>query len=489
MPVLSRLRPYQQEGIDWLVASLKRYRAVLLADEAGLGKTLEALVASRRLAMRRVLIVCPAGARRVWQLEIVKWFPGLEPWTWVIEPGTTVDPKEWQNPLRPANLIVGYDELSNKASPIRAQLERSIKWDLLVLDECHYLKNPSNRTQAVYGKGGTGKGLQTRAAKVILLSGTPTPNHAGELYEHVRTFWHDALAGNGSRVAFEDAYTRYKDTVFGRQVVGSKNQAKLRDKLQDVVLRRRKAEVLTELPPLVLQDIPLSDASAGAGFNATGLTQLENFFKHNSPSDDDVIRILQTPDIYVTSLRQHLGIAKARPAIEWIRERLASTEKMLVFAWHHSVIDLLRRGLLEFEPAVITGETSPKARTEAIANFQHRSANRVFIGQVLAAGTAITLTAANEVAIVEPSWVPGENVQAICRAHRLGQRDSVLASFLYLPGTLDERIMGVFRRKASEIGQLQGDRDDNPHLHTRSADATRARPAGATAAGVAAGRH
>jgi SNF2 family DNA or RNA helicase len=82
---------------------------------------------------------------------------------------------------------------------------------------------------------------------------------------------------------------------------------------------------------------------------------------------------------------------------------------------------------------------------------------RVFIGQVKAAGTAITLTAASEVAIVEPSWVPGDNVQAICRAHRLGQHDSVLASFLYLPGTLDQRIMTVFRRKAHEIAELQGD--------------------------------
>ena len=63
----------------------------------------------------------------------------------------------------------------------------------------------------------------------------------------------------------------------------------------------------------------------------------------------------------------------------------------------------------------------------------------------------------SEVAIVEPSWVPGDNVQAICRAHRLGQHDSVLASFLYLPGTLDQRIMAAFRRKASEIAELQGD--------------------------------
>jgi SWI/SNF-related matrix-associated actin-dependent regulator 1 of chromatin subfamily A len=145
---------------------------------------------------------------------------------------------------------------------------------------------------------------------------------------------------------------------------------------------------------------------------------------------------------------------------------MASTHKLLIFAWHHAVIDLLYRGLTEFYPVVVTGETSPKARAEAVARFQDHAGTRIFVGQILAAGTAITLTAASEVAIVEPSWVPGENYQAICRAHRLGQRDSVLASFLYLPNTLDERIMAVFRRKAGEIAELQGDLehadDDQP---------------------------
>jgi SNF2 family DNA or RNA helicase len=151
---------------------------------------------------------------------------------------------------------------------------------------------------------------------------------------------------------------------------------------------------------------------------------------------------------------------KVAPTVLWVQERLASTDKLLLFAWHHDVIDRLARSLAEFAPAVITGKSTPNARALAVQDFQTQPATRIFVGQILAAGTAITLTAASEVAIVEPSWVPGENLQAIARAHRLGQRDMVLASFLYLPQTLDERIMRVFRRKAAEISALQGDNEN-----------------------------
>jgi hypothetical protein len=128
-----------------------------------------------------------------------------------------------------------------------------------------------------------------------------------------------------------------------------------------------------------------------------------------------------------------------------------------VFAWHRSVIAGLGQALLDFAPLTITGETSPAERAAVVDLFQTKPVHRVFIGQILAAGTAVTLTAASDVAIVEPSWVPGENAQAIARAHRLGQLFSVLASFLYLPNTLDQQIMRAYRRKAEEVSELYRD--------------------------------
>ena len=464
---LASLRDYQELGVVWLVDRLAQHKAVLLADDAGLGKTRQALTAAQRLDTDRILIVCPAGARRVWQQEIHRWVPVWDKRVVLVEPGTPVSQLQPKlSSSRPVIVILSYDELSNLKSRIAFALTL-IRWDLLVLDECHYLKNPSNRTQAIYGAPRGDKGLQAYADRVILLSGTPTPNHAGELWQHYRTFWPQALSTNGSdgkarplnQYEFEDRFTRYRDTVFGRQVTGSKNQGILRDALAPVVLRRRKAEVLTELPPLQLQDIPLIytpsrlDTMTGTGDTVGRLSKAQ--------SDDDVVRALQAIDTGTAALRQQLGLLKVAPTLVWVQERMASTRKLLVFAWHHAVIEDLRAGLVEFNPVVVTGKTSPKDRAEAIDQFQNHANVRVFIGQILAAGTAITLTAAQEVAIVEPSWVPGENVQAICRAHRLGQHDSVLASFLFLPNTLDERIMRVFRRKAAEISELQGDSTDN----------------------------
>ena len=297
------------------------------------------------------------------------------------------------------------------------------------------------------------------------MTGTPTPNHAGELWQHYRTFWPGALRAHNSRplsqVEFEDRFSRYRDTPFGRQVTGCKNQTMLRHALRDKILRRRKDEVLTELPPLVLQDIPLAGGPQNRWITRftpeiRAIAAKLNYTSDHA-GDDELLKTLRNPDTAVATVRRELGLMKIAPTILWVQERLASTNKILLFAWHRDVIAGLERGLREFAPVVVTGNSTPNARALAVQDFQSDPGTRVFIGQILAAGTAITLTAANEVGIVEPSWVPGENVQAIARAHRLGQRDMVLASFLYLPGTLDERIMRVFRRKAAEISELQGE--------------------------------
>ena len=104
---------------------------------------------------------------------------------------------------------------------------------------------------------------------------------------------------------------------------------------------------------------------------------------------DDVVRALQaasTPG--PRRCASSLGLHKVAPTLLWVQERMASTRKLLIFAWHHTVIEDLRKGLVEFNPVVITGATSPKDRAEAIDQFQNHPNVRVFIGQVLAAGTA-----------------------------------------------------------------------------------------------------
>lgn len=477
--VNSVLRVYQNAGIEWLCGQWARGpairadrslvetasgpaiqadstgpRALLLADDAGLGKTLQALETANRLDATTILVVCPAVARRVWAGEIGKWFPAWAPHVLVVEPG--IDATQVRRRLAEGGrtiLIVGYD-LFSRASPIVDLLRVGRRWALLILDEAHFLKaTTSKRTRALYGRGSIA-GVEAAADRVLLLSGTPTPNHAGELYPHIRAFWPAVLPGRGTQYEFEDKYTRYIDTQWGRQINGSRNTAELRGLIQPYFLRRRKAEVLTELPPLISQDAPLDDSNLRLTPEMIRLAE-----RLRDAGDEAVLAALRVNDESLAGARHQLGLLKVGPSVAWIKERLQSCRKMLVFAWHRDVIGALTRGLeLAGYPVVtITGATTPAERARSIHSFQNDPKVRVFVGQIQASGVAVTLTEASEVVMVECSWTPSDNYQAIARAHRLGQRDSVLASFLMFRDTLDGIVMQTFRRKAVEIADLQGD--------------------------------
>jgi SWI/SNF-related matrix-associated actin-dependent regulator of chromatin subfamily A-like protein 1 len=512
--LLSRaLRPYQRAGATWATSKLHEAdtRAAAILDEPGLGKTATALLTAVNLDACRTLVVSPAGARRVWSQEIERWVPQWSRHVLVIEPGMPLLRDRFALLDRPELIVlISYDALSDRTGnrPAWTKVLAERRWDLLILDEAHYLKNRSNRTLAVYGARGSGEGIQAACERVLLLTGTITPNNAGELYQHLRTLWPTTLlvprapprsypsgvVPRGKRAAvptigpaqpllrslteaeFQERVTDYRDTIYGRQIIRSKNQAWLRERVGPYVLRRTKQMVLPELPPLVTQDIPLpvSAVTIQRKVDPVVWRRGVTLMAHTRADDDDAfVRALHAHDDEgpgaVTTLRRELGVLKADPAADWIAERLAcGMQKILVFGWHIEVLRRLHERLAEYHSVLVIGATPPAARTDAQLRFQNDPQVRVFIGQILAAGTAITLTAASEVVMVEPSWVPGENRQAIDRAHRLGQQDSVLATFLYIPGTLDQRIMSVFRRKAVEVDPIILP-EGNIHAHARCA--------------------
>jgi SNF2 family DNA or RNA helicase len=231
----------------------------MLADDPGLGKSLMAILVALALGALRVLIIAPAIGRVSWPLEIRKFWPQMLPFTRV--PGQGAFPASLLDDQ--IILILSYDSFSHGATlrrwngPLR---ERG--WDLLILDEAHYLKEgSSNRTRAIYGDKFGHRGLQSTANRVLLLTGSPTPNHAGELFPHYRTFWSDLLRNREGQplgqTDFEERYTKYTDTIWGRAIQGSQNQDALREAFAPVILRRRRQDVLGELPPLQVEDVPL----------------------------------------------------------------------------------------------------------------------------------------------------------------------------------------------------------------------------------------
>lgn len=465
------LRPYQADGVRRLAGR----DTMLLGWEMGLGKTLTAIRAARTLGLSRILVICPAVAREVWRMEFAREGVPMRPHA-VLSSFTADVPDT-------GPVIASYDMLSRDTLVKKILLRH--KWDLLICDEAHALKSPtSERTKAVYGprKDRGEKSLAGRAKRVWLLTGTPAPNHAGEIWTHLHALAPDTIQiNNPSRAMnvheFEDRYCKVRDTAFGRQVTGSKNLPELRDKLGAFMHRLRKDDVAQDLPPLSFDVLPVDPKTAKVPPDLIKqLRDTEHALSEDlrfatamsthpggTPSGNELVAMLAQlkTSAHVATQRRITGQIKAQIAIDMIRQDMAPGEsKLIVFAHHREVLATLYAELTEFNPVMIYGDTPQAQRDRAIQLFQSNPKTRIFLGQITAAGTAITLTAASRVLFVEASWVPGDNAQAAARAHRIGQTSPVLAQFLTLVGSMDQMIMTALARKTREIGILIDNQPD-----------------------------
>jgi SWI/SNF-related matrix-associated actin-dependent regulator 1 of chromatin subfamily A len=447
------LRDFQVVGSAFLQA----HPRALLGDDAGLGKSLEVLSAVDSLGAQRVLCLAPAAGAVSWPGQIKLWSPSR---TFVdLDLGTNFGFE------LPGFYFVSFDTLSRKdRASLVADLTTCKPWDVLVIDEAHRLKNSgARRTIATYGADfGDGKdtGIAGNARVVWPLSGTFAPNHAGEVYTHLRALFPDILRALGAAEEheFQDKFCRVRDTVYGRVIEGSKNQRELKAALSSVLLRRRKSEVLTELPGLEWFTAPLTlDPGVVHAIYSALVADVGVDVDTTTGTDDDdhLIAMLNATSPHASALRRSLGLAKVPSCIEWINDRLSAGEpKIVVFAHHTDVINALREGLLDREPVVFRGDTSTARRAKAVTTFQEDPNCRVFLGQLHACGEVITLTEAKTVFFAEYAGTPGVNYQAASRAHRMGQRDGVQAYFGTVPGTLDERIAATAARRAREIAEI-----------------------------------
>lgn len=452
-------KPYQIEGSAFLASR----RAAVLGDDAGLGKSMQIIRAADFLPAARVLVICPAIGRVSWRSEFPKW-QNIPRHVLFLPNGTN------KIPTGPVAVIVTYDYLSRKGNAgkvFEAMRKSGEPFDLLVLDEAQALKEmASNRTKVVYGKT-----MLEQIPTVWVASATLRPNNASELYTHIRALFPEVfveLFGRSS-VGYHDFRDRFCETIntpFGVQIKGDnkKTVTALYRALTPHVLMRKKKDVLKDLKPIEYFDLPFEIAPTPPGSDGAQVDEalnntIETVLASGMSADDadDVLikafRNLNTEE-HVASRRRELGLAKVAPALEWIKAFLDAdpTRKLIVFAYHTDVIAALVKDLeATFIPTVqITGATPADHRALAVELFQMDPKFRVFVGQTQAAGTSITLTAADTVLLVEPDYVPSNNYQAISRAHRIGQHNSVQAYFAYADDTVDRRIAQIIRRKTQE---------------------------------------
>lgn len=417
------LYPYQIEGARYLAT----HPHALLADEPGLGKTLQAIAAAEIVRAQSVLVICPASVRLNWRQEARE----------CIGHDLSYD-------------VISYNGASN--AEVRSRLSR--EYDAIILDEAHFLKTPdSQRTQAVFGP----EGLARRAKYKWALTGTPVLNRPRELYPMVKS-----LAPRFADISWAAYTQRYCGAYFdgrGMNTKGATHLDELRLRLDNFMLRRTKSEVLPELPPKRFSRVPLD----------VSVKDLQFVIAEEALISDREARISSVHEDFsqlgdLAHLLRLTGEAKVRAAVEYICDLLETTDKIVVFAKHREVIRKIEEALkLAGRGSVVYhGGMSDGQKQDAVNIFKARRGVEVFIGQIQAAGTGINglQEVASQVVFVELSWVPGETGQAVDRLHRIGQKaDSVLVHLLHVPGSLESAVLSTHDRKEQIIDRLM-DTDD-----------------------------
>lgn len=482
---------YQRAGI----AFAGQRQSTLIGDEPGLGKTVMAagvmnvkLLEQDRL---RVLIVCPNSLKFNWRRELTKWLIKRHV-IGVVMPGAPL-------PIRADIVIINYDVVAKNAAALKA-----IAWDVLVFDEAHLCKNEdSQRTVALLGRRKTKKhgdaveGIIARATTRIALTGTPIVNRPVELWPIISaldpTTW----------TSFWAYAKRYCGATLGHggrmDTRGASNLDELQDKLRStIMIRRLKRDVLTDLPPKRRQIIEISDDGARAVVDAEhraaaahddAIDDARVAVELSKASDDAeaykaaVARLATAQKVKFQdiSLQRHaVAVAKIPAVLDHLHGLIDDdpTFKVIVFAWHRDVIEAVRAEFASMA-VEIHGDTPAEQRQEAVDRFQTDRTCRVFVGSITAAGVGLTLTAASTVVFAELDWVPGNVTQCEDRAHRIGQRDSVLVQHIVLEGSLDAKMAATLVAK-QEIADQALDQQERQSIEPVTASDAGAATTGTT---------
>lgn len=449
---MPELTPEQVAGVEFL----KHHPEAWLGDVPGFGKTGQAIRAAMALGAQRIAVVCPAIARLNWEREASKWGCDLP----VVR---VTDAEDHERPAAPGPMlaICSYDGMVRSPKLRGAMNHRP--WDVLVCDEAHRLKSAeANRTRALYGNEINGRGcLVEKAMCRWLLSASPMPNDAGELWSHLAALWPQLITEpmSGRVMSYQQFLERYcvlQYSDYGAKVVGYRDRDGLVEILNQIMLRRTE---IKGLPDLVLREDPtlveVSDARLQELELHPELAELRSVLLSADARANDLEGV-EDEFIHLATLRRLTGVLKAKPTAELVAAELEAGDKMVLFAIHREVIDQLENYLTMagIQCAVVHGGVPDGMRNTEIDRFNEDPACRVFLGQIEATKECVNLPAANRVRFVEQAWCPETNRQAIARVHRRGQQRQVFADAIAIAGSIDEVVQRVLTLKSININSI-----------------------------------
>ena len=418
------LLPFQQEGLGFMLAS----RRCLLADEMGLGKTVQALSFLATTAAYPAILVVPPHLIRNWQREIERFLnPDGRLRVHVIKGLTSQPLPEADIYLIHYLLLRGWKDVLPEAG-----------FKTAIFDEIQELRR--NGT----GKYSAASLLSESCENVIGLSGTPIYNQGGEIWNVVNILDFHFL-GDWESFSREWCYGYNRAMVAKPELLGEHLRR------EGLMLRRLKSDVLGELAPKrrLVQEIDWDDQVYRELMKPVA-DQLKILRATDDPSKRAIIE-----DAICQQQRQATGVAKAPFVAAFVRALLDGGEKVLLMAHHHAVMDIYRKELKTYHPGFITGRETDAQKDTASAAFMSGKTDLLCIS--LRSASGLNLQRATCVVFGELDWSPAVHSQAEDRAHRIGQKDSLLCYYLVSPRGSDRDMQDALGLKVSQFVSLMGD--------------------------------
>jgi SNF2 family DNA or RNA helicase len=445
--VKATLRPYQQQGLNWLQFLSAHGLAGVLADDMGLGKTLQTLahIQVEKDAGRLThpaLIIAPVSLMGNWQREAARFCPGLR---------SLVLHGAGRHEV--ADSVAEHDLVIAPYSLLQRDRERWLahEWHLVVLDEAQNIKNASTHAAQVVG--------QLQARHRLCLSGTPMENHLGEIW----SLFHFLMPGFlGSQQRFKEMFRTPIE-----KLGDSARMVQLRTRITPFMLRRTKALVASELPPKVETVMPVEMTGAQADLYETIRLGMERTVREALQSKglaksqitilDALLKLRQVcchPQLVPLDAAKKVNAsAKLDQLMTLLPEMLAEGRRILLFSQFTSMLTLIEAELKKRKlPWVkLTGQSQQR---DAIIEQFTSGQVPLFLISLKAGGVGLNLPQADTVIHYDPWWNPAVEAQATDRAHRIGQTQSVWVIKLVAQGTIEERILVLQERKAQLASSL-----------------------------------
>ena len=444
-----KLYQHQEEGIRFLLSR----NGCILADDMGLGKSIQSIIAALESGAKKILVVCPSSAKINWKREINTF----------CKQTAIIEGKKWDESMF---TIINFDILKNfhtlvetrrqltdeELSAVNRDLANA-KFDLAIIDEAHNLKN----NDSIRGKIIAELSVKHKIPRVWLLTGTPVANRPMDYFNLLKIIksplsenWkHYAVRYCGGKQFFKTLKSGKRKQIWITD--GASNLEELASKTKNIILRRMKTDVM-DMPDKVVTPMYYElDDKARKQYEQLWEDYLEKRLLEGKKTGN-----LQKDLVELVLLRQFIAAQAIPYTIEMVENAIEMGRKVIIFTNFNEEQEILAR---HFGKIAVrhNGSMSTKAKQSSVDDFQNNPKIKIFIGNERSAGVAITLTEATVVIFNSFDWVPGNNEQAEDRAYRIGQKNDVNIYYQLFMDTISTRMWEILKNKTDIISIIMGD--------------------------------